>query len=124
MPVPPSDAGGQRRGAASNSVSGPGQNRAASRAARGGKRANPRRDLLDVRRDQRQRPFGAASFDREHPRDRLGTKRIDGESVQRVGRHRDDAAAPDRVDGCVQDPLIDRRFVYDNAPHTDHYALR
>ena len=79
----------------------PGPERARQRLRRRG--SGPiARDLLRVGGDERKRAFGRAALCDQHAGDRVRTKRIGGESVQRVGRQRDEAAGPDDARGFRQ----------------------
>ena len=90
------------RGAATSSVSGPGQKRAASRCA-DRRRARPgaRRPARASAAISGSARFDAAPLHSEHPRHRVAVERIGGQSVQRVGRQRDDAAVENPLGGFL-----------------------
>ena len=94
---PPCDLWQPRRaGAATSSVSGPGQNRSARLEARGDSVAQLIDHLREIGRNQRHGAAGLPTFDANRRRTALGIERIDGETVQRIGRKGDNAAVSDR----------------------------
>jgi hypothetical protein len=56
-------------------------------------------NLLDIGRDEQQGPLGGTALGREHSRHGAGMKRIYRQTVQRVGRQRDDTASFDDASG-------------------------
>ena len=94
--------GRHRRGAGTTIVSGPGQNAAASRRSIA-EPSPPCSACAEVGGDQRDRAAASRPLSANSLRP-AGRPRIDGEPVERVGRIRDDAAAPEdlrrRGDRC------------------------
>ena len=93
----------------SSNVSGPGQNRDASRRASSGITPSRLGDLSGIGGNQRQRPLGIAAFDGEHTRDHIRPERIGGQPVQRIRRHRNHAAVADRTNRFVQRTVAETR---------------
>ena len=116
-PVPPVTPRASAAGAGTSSVSGPGQNFSASRAAGRRQRTEPRRDLIGIGGDERQRAVGARPFTAKHARDRVGAERIGREAVERVGRQRDEAAGPNPLRRFLERVPLRRLGVNEHAAH-------
>src|SRR5262249_55758361 len=75
------------------------------------------RRLREVRCNQRKRSISAPAFHREHARDRVTRERISGESVQRVGRDGDHAAAANPGRRLLDGIALRRARIDEHPPH-------
>jgi hypothetical protein len=74
-------------------------------------------DLPGIRGDERQRALGVTPFHHEHARDRGRRERIGRQAVERVGRHRHDAAVENPLRRFLNRITLRRSGVHDHTTH-------